>query len=348
MAGGRPKGSRNKATILKEEAQNRARIQKMMAEDDAPAYYTCACCGKRYMHQKENFAPSQSNLWKGNNYYLPVCRTCIDKLFDHYTETLGSEEEAAKRICMKFDIYFSQSLLDSTGRHAPNITRMRAWTKQTNMMQYRSKTFDDYLEEVDGRIITDPSEALETKGKVSQRMIDFWGPGFNEYDYILLDKEYKDWTTKYECKTKAQETLFMNIAMAQLSVNKAYKSGDTKELKMASDNLQNLLGSANIKPNQTNDNAIAENNTPGTLIEKWEKTRPIPEPAPEWRDVDNIGHYIRAWVLSPILEMFKLKNPWKQEYDQELEKYSAKKPEYNPDSDDDNDNLRQIVFGNDE
>lgn len=345
MPGGRPKGSKNISTLRREQAEKAARVKKMMAEDDGPAYFVCACCGKRYAQQKENFAPSQSNLWKGNNYYIPVCRNCIDKLFDHYTKVLGSEEEAAKRICMKFDIYFSQSLLDSTGKHAPNITRMRAWIKQTNMIQYRGKTFDDYLQEVDGRIISDPDDVLETKGKVSQRMLEFWGPGFNENDYIQLDREYKDWTSRYECKTKAQEILFRNISMAQLVVNKAYRLGDPKELKTASDNLQNLLGSANIKPNQTNDNALAENNTPGMLIEKWEKTRPIPEPAPEWRDVDKIGYYIRVWLLGPILEMFKLKNPWKEEYDKELERYSAQKPEYTSDSDEENESLRKIVFG---
>lgn len=52
---GRPKGSKNKATILRENAEAQAKIRRMMAEDDGPAYFVCACCGKRFMHQKDNF-----------------------------------------------------------------------------------------------------------------------------------------------------------------------------------------------------------------------------------------------------------------------------------------------------
>lgn len=344
---GRPKGSKNKATILREAKEREAKVQRMMQEEDPPKFYQCTCCGKKYVRQKDNFFAGYSNLWAANDHYLPVCKHCIEKMFNQYAVALSNEDEAIRRICMKFDLYYSQSLLDSTSRHSPNVTRMTAWFKQLNMAQHHGKTFDDYLTESEGRIVYDPEDALETRGKVSQRMMEFWGPGFNENDYVLLDREYKDWTSHYECKSKVQEALFKDISMAQLVVTRAYRSGDVKELKAASDNLQSLLGSANIKPNQTNENALAENNTPGMLIEKWEKTRPIPEPAPEWRDVDKIGHYIRVWVLSPILEMFKLKNPWKDEYDLEIERYSAHKPEYSPE-DDNNESLRQVVFGENE
>ena len=71
---GRPKGSKNKATILRENAEAQAKIRRMMAEDDGPAYFVCACCGKRFMHQKDNFSPAQSELWRGNNHYFRYAR----------------------------------------------------------------------------------------------------------------------------------------------------------------------------------------------------------------------------------------------------------------------------------
>ena len=140
--------------------------------------------------------------------------------------------------------------------------------------------------------------------------------------------------------------MFKNIAIAQLNGMKVAKTGDPKDIKIANDNLQSLLGSANIKPNQTNDNALTDANTFGTLIEKWERTKPIPEPDPAWKDVDGIGHYFRVWVLGTLCELFNLKNPYKAEYDAEMEKYTAHKPEYHMDEDESSTAaIRNAVFG---
>ena len=104
------------------------------------------------------------------------------------------------------------------------------------------------------------------------------------------------------------------------------------------------MGSANVKPNQTNDNSLSESNTFGTLIQKWEEEEPIPEPAPEWQDVDGIGKYFRVWVLGTLLKMFHLKNPYQDEFDEEMEKYTAHKPESTQDDSADT-NLREAIFG---
>lgn len=104
------------------------------------------------------------------------------------------------------------------------------------------------------------------------------------------------------------------------------------------------MGSAQIKPNQTNDNALAETNTFGTLIQKQEEEEPIPEPSPEWQDVDNIGKYFRVQVLGTLLKMFNLKNPYQDEFDEEFERYTAHKPETNEDDATDT-SLRETIFG---
>lgn len=104
------------------------------------------------------------------------------------------------------------------------------------------------------------------------------------------------------------------------------------------------MGSAQIKPNQTNDNALAETNTFGTLIQKQEEEEPIPEPSPEWQDVDGIGKYFRVWVLGTLLKMFNLKNPYQDEFDEEFEQYTAHKPETNEDDATDT-SLRETIFG---
>ena len=175
---GRPKGAKNKATILREHAEAQARIQRIMAEEDQPEVFFCVTCHKKFTRQKDNFYPSQSQLWAGNNHFMPSCKSCVDKLYDHYCKTLGNEEDAAKRVCMRFDMYYNDKIFRSTANRAANLTRMAAWVKQLNIVQYRNKTFDDYLEEVNGRIINevdDNSQAVDAKGVSASVCLIFGG-----------------------------------------------------------------------------------------------------------------------------------------------------------------------------
>ena len=103
---------------------------------------------------------------------------------------------------------------------------------------------------------------------------------------------------------------------------------------------QNLLGSANIKPNQTNENALADQNTFGTLIQKWETEKPIPEPDPEWKDVDGILKYISTWFLGHLCKMMGVKNSYSKLYENEMKKYKVEKPQY---EDDVNENTRVVL-----
>ena len=54
------------------------------------------------------------------------------------------------------------------------------------------------------------------------------------------------------------------------------------------------------------------------------------------------------WVLSALCELFKVKNPYKEEYDAEMERYTAHKPEYymNNDEPDEPPKLQSEVVGN--
>lgn len=333
--------------IRKPSGRKAGRPPRIRPDEDVELRYVCACCGKKYQRQKGNFASSQSNLYAGNGHFLTWCNRCVNKLYEFYSLNM-SEDEALERVCMKCDIYFEQKIADSSKKGPSTNSRIQRYIRMTALQQNKGKTYDDTLTERNDLIIEGVEDVKNSTAKVSQRMVNFWGTGYSENELVALDNEYKDWTSRHECVSKAQEALFKTISMAQLTVNKAYQSGDTKKIKEASDTLQSLMASANIKPNQRNDNALAENNTFGTLIKKWETSRPISEPEPEWKDVDGIGHYFRVWVLGTILDMFHMKNPYRQEYEQEIERYTARKPEYKDDSSEGSDSIRQRIFGAEE
>ena len=104
---------------------------------------------------------------------------------------------------------------------------------------------------------------------------------------------------------------------------------------------QDLLGSANLKPAQNNDNTLSDTNTFGTLIKKWEDEKPIPEPDAEWRDVDGIIRYISIYFLGHLCKMMHIKNSYSKMYEEEMAKYKVEKPEY----EDDDEALFDSVFG---
>ena len=301
----------------------------------------CMCCGKIYDVRKGNFSKTQSQWFIGNDGYLPWCNDCREKMFEFYAKKYNDEDEAIDRLAMMFDTYVDDKVLEAAEYSSTSAPKINTYMGRINMRQFASKSYDDVIDQKK----KDALAAGDTKGtKVTQRMIKNWGRGLDDQDYLFLEDHYQNLITRHECKTAAQEILFKRIAKAELNCEKADATGDTKKIKEANDNLQNLMGSAQIKPNQTNDNALAETNTFGTLIQKQEEEEPIQEPSPEWQDVDGIGKYFRVWVLGTLLKMFNLKNPYQDEFDEEFERYTAHKPETNEDDTTDT-SLRETIFG---
>ena len=292
----------------------------------------CMCCGKIYDVRKGNFSKTQSQWFMGNDGYLPWCNECREKMFEFYAKKYNDEDEAIDRLAMMFDTYVDDKLLEASEHSTASALKINTYMGRLNMRQHAGKSYDDVIDQKK----KDALAAGDTKGtKVTQKMIKNWGRGLDDQDYLFLEDHYQNLITRHECKTAAQEILFKRIAKAELNCEKADATGDTKKIKEANDNL---------KPNQTNDNALAETNTFGTLIQKWEEEEPIPEPSPEWQDVDNIGKYFRVWVLGTLLKMFNLKNPYQDEFDEEFERYTAHKPETNEDDSTDT-SLRETIFG---
>lgn len=327
------KPTKNKSGITTNQVETELKVIKPI-EPVAEDYYKCCTCGKKYTKQSGNFSYSQSPLYKGNNSFLPICNNCLENLVEQYTELLGSQNEAIKRVCLHWDMYFSESTLNSTKKIDANRSRIKNYVKNCNLFQNAGKTYDTYLKEINSERIDTINDLEDIKQqdkeiKVSQKTIKFFGLGYTPEQYRFLQDQYDDWTHRHECRTKSQEEVFKNLCIAQLNIQIAQQTGG--KVKDAMDSFQNLLGTANLKPCQTNENALADQNTFGTLIKKWENEKPISEPDPEWKDVDGIARYIHIYFLGHLCKMMGIKNSYSRMYDEEMEKYRVEKPEYEGD-----------------
>lgn len=304
-----------------------------------PNFYKCCACGTSYKNLDDNFPASQSEMYAGLDYHLPICKTCLDKLFEHYTTVYGgNEDQAIRRICENFNIYFNQSLLNASRKITKNRSRIHTYISRSNLLQYKDKTYDSTLDEERNEGIIETLDDVKDSKKAKLKTVKFFGTGFEDDDYVFLEDEYLDWTTRHECNTKAQEEVFKQICYAQLDILKAKRTNQsTKDLTKT---LQDLLATANLQPKQTKDNTLAEQNTFGTLIRKWENERPIPEPDKEWKDVDGIVKYITIYFLGHLCKMMGIKNSYSRMYEAEMKKYKVEKPEY----EDDDEALFDAVF----
>lgn len=324
-------------------------------EEDTREYYCCTC-GKKYTRQKNNFPMSQSPLYKGNHGYITTCRNCIDELFDQYKQAIGDEKEALRRICMKFDIYWNEEVYGMLSKANTSTSRVLTYIARTNLLKYQGKTYDDTLdEEYNSELptylqpMTFDEDDLSEHIQIDESVRAFWGVGFNDAWYEELNSRYDYWTSQFPNDFElgvGTQALLRQICILETQINKDLMAG--KPVEKLVNSLNTLLGSANLKPDQIKkeepiDSSI-ENMPLGVGIKKWEDTRPLPEVAPEFRDVDGIVKYITTWFYGHLGKMVGIKNFHSKLYEDEISRLRVEKPEY---EEDDDESVFNDVFGGD-
>ena len=300
---------------------------------------TCFYCGKEYVDT--NYYKSHSAFYN-NIGKIPYCKQCIEKFYQHYYEKytnegcLTPEKNAVKRLCAAFDIYYKEdaynAAIDSAKKREMNITPMGAYMKMIQLSQYKGKSYDNTVsDEEKDDFVANISFDISNGRKADEKTIKFFGAGFTDEDYEFLKEEYDDWVSRHECKTKAQEEVFKRICFKQLEILKATRRGeDTKNLDAT---FQNYLDTAKLQPKQNAGDTTADNQTFGTLIDKWENERPLPEIDEELKDVDKIGFYIDTFYKGHTCKMLNIKNAFSNLYSSMMKKFTVNKPEYNLDED---------------
>ena len=315
------------------------------------AKIVCFYCGKEYVDT--NYYKSNS-IFYSNIGKIPYCKQCIEKFYQQFYKKytnegcLAPEKKAVQRLCMIFDIYYKEdifnSAIDDAKRRKLNISAMGAYMKMIQLSQYNrnKETYENTITQAEQENFAMSSIAdMSNDTSVDQKTRDFFGNGFTDEDYNFLKREYGDWTARHECNTKAQEEVFKRICFKQLEILKATRRGeDTKNLDAT---FQNLLETAKLQPKQNANETTAENQTFGTLIDKWENERPLPEIDEELRDVDKIGLYLDVFFKGHLAKMMGLKNGHSRLYSQYMKQYTVEKPEY--ESDEDSEALFDAIFG---
>lgn len=202
--------------------------------------------------------------------------------------------------------------------------RMLNSMPQYKMNNYNDSTQFQEIRDVNTVSKAKPKNLTEDELKMSE---EFWGIGKTEEEYIWLNTEFVDYTSRYKSdNSKTLEDYIAEICLTRLDIrNKRNEGKDVdKQVKMLND----LMTAAGIKPVQENASSGAEQDVFGLWIKKLENDRPVSDPAPEWADVDSIRRYIKAFLLHPLLRVFgkDKENPFYDEVKAELDKYTVSPP----------------------
>lgn len=262
----------------------------------SPNHYCCRC-GTAYSRRKGYFPVSHSPMYRGSG-YLPFCNECVEDMYEGYIRELGDGKEAMRRICMKMDLYWSETIYGMVERSAGTNSRVRNYIGKTNIVRYIDKTFDDTIKEEAaanaGREETAAASNRDSENgdeqdtddmPTEQSIIDFWGGGFSHDFYMELERRYKDWTGGMDNLKPAERSLYKQICMQEAIIWRNAANGDPIDKNVTL--LNTLLGSMNLKPAQKKDDADAElDKMPlGVGIQKWEYSRPLPETPKSQRDI---------------------------------------------------------------
>ena len=125
----------------------------------------CLHCGMELEYKNFYQLHNSSNIYSGNDNYIPICKDCLKILYEQFKiqyanqfSVLGMKPEelkenekeklAVRRLCMTFDIYYSDRLFDTALKQIkkfPTLDMIAAYMRISNLKQSKNKNYDDTI-----------------------------------------------------------------------------------------------------------------------------------------------------------------------------------------------------------
>lgn len=255
---------------------------------------------------------------------LGICKNCLSSIVDF--ESRSSVIDVMRAI----DRPFLHDMYQIAKDHK---NQFGEYMRLLGMPQNRNLNYGDSIfkkgESQYDRENPSQDDEININDDDMEYLIEFWGRGFSKEEYEFLQLEYERYADAYDVDSRALEILFQEAAHQRLVIKRLREKGESADRELKT--LQDLLESANVKPNKANTASATEQATLGTLIKQFENEHPIPEPDPAWKDVDGIKKYFNVWFLGHLSKMLGLKNESINDYEKEIGKYTVNEPQYKGD-----------------
>ena len=266
--------------------------------------YRCDKCGRIDL-QPANFFRSNSTLYN-NNGYLPACKDCLAQIYNRYLLNFHDVRKAIKRICMAFDLYYNDSIVDKCLKNSNAATpSIGDYVKKLNLSQYKGKTFDHSIDEgfildLDDNVVIQPEEEVKPLTTIPDSVRIRWGSGLSDDEYKTLEEHYKYLKKANPDFDSNQEIFIMDLCQTKMQQTRAMKSGRTDDYIKLTESYRKTFAQAGLKT--TPDTSESNNESWGTWIgiiskytpEEYYKDKTL------YKDFDGIGEYFKRFVLRPL------------------------------------------------
>lgn len=311
----------------------------------------CTRCGRAYTERRRFFPVCYAAMYKGTG-YLNICRECFKELYLGYLEKTESPKAAVRQMCRKLDLYWSETIFNQAKNKAADFSLMTAYLCKINLERNAGRSYDDTLlaenklwdfgkekVEVKSKPVATQDTKRDPSSKVTDKMIRYWGVGYDDEDYLLLEERLDEMVRKLNLKREeldiGTEKIAKQVCSIELDIEKARRAG--KAVDRLQNSLNTYLGSANLKPSQQKsaDDGALSGKPLGILAQIYEEKRPIPEVDPSLADVDKVVENITTWYLGHGAKMMKKRGAYVPLYEKAMEKYRVRHPNIDGEEDDD-------------
>ena len=296
---------------------------------DVKSGYNCCQCGETYDSEKD-FFKSASILYGGRGKTI-ICKECMVNIFDAFTKRYGDVRKAFKRLCMAYDIYYSDSLFDKCMLDG-NFSIAKYMSKM-NMINFKNRTFEDSLNEgfeFDGKPASEveaeirskiereireeiksefeqkyrnaqPATEPEPEEDIDPKDIERWGPGLSLEDYNNLNSHY-NLLKKANPNCDSNQEIFMNeLCLTKMLQLRAVREGAPDVFSKMSEQYRKSFEKAGLKT--VRDASADDSFDIGSYIEMIEKYTPAEYYKNKnslYVDFDKIGEYIQRFMFRPL------------------------------------------------
>ena len=270
----------------------------------------CAKCEKEYAITQ--YYSADTTFYPDGK--LHICKQCVSRILDE------KGFEGFKSVLRLINKPLLQNVYNGgKATYGEYIRQINSLPQYKDMVYDESDFFRSFTPDIVGEVNNNNNSKLTEEEMLESEA--FWGSGFSENEYYWLNVEFTDFLNKYEVESKGMELLIQEICLTQLDIRKRRASGEKVDQQLKT--LQDLLGSSNLKPVQETGANAVEQESFGTLIKKFEREKPIPEPDPQWEDVDGIKKYLKVFFFGHMAKALGIENKFQDEYDNELKKYTV-------------------------
>ena len=342
-----------------------AELKKIAVANLREEYRKLSNIYMRIMNEELIYCP-HCGIWKNTNSFYSsnespdgiehyACKECILNMMTDYdprSKIRTDNKEKTIAVFKKLNWYFNEklyndqiaSIAEGTNEKLRSTGAQQLLTIVKSLKQYRDKTYADSEFDIEDIESDSSQEDVKIIQKTLKKAKKRFGSDYTNEQLMFLENEYQDWVSRYECSQKAQELTFENLSILKLMKREALKKGtSTKDIDKS---YQDWLDTGNLKPKQNTLDTFSDAQTMGTLIQKYEETRPLPDVDPELEDVDKIGLYIDAFYRGHASKMLGLKNRFSNIYEKVMSKYAVSPPSYDEESD--SEILFDKIFGSKE